>query len=328
MRRLLGVLLVLLSACTAARAESVLARDSAPSAALGRSFPFMVYLPDGYASGEFKYPVLYLLHGAGGDEMAWANDGGIKETADRMIRDREIPPSIIVMPGCRGCWWVDGAIDKAETAFWNDLVPEVGRRYRVIEGREGRLVAGLSAGGFGAVRFAMLHPDRIIAVAALSPAVYADVPPTISSARLQPPFLRKDGSFDDTAWQARNYPSLIDRYFKQNDRVAFYLVSGDNDRYGIAFETMTLFKRLWTHQPDAAELRIVDGDHSWTIWSKSIENSMRYLYRHAAPPRPILVARAPAATGQSAKLSSAPKAAAPQIAARPPSRTSEDPFYP
>lgn len=282
----------------------------------------MVYLPEGYARGDLRYPVLYLLHGAGGDEMAWANDGGIKATADRMMQSGDIQPSIIVMPGCRTCWWVDGARDKAETAFWTELVPAIARRYRVIEGRDGRLVAGLSAGGFGAVRFAMRYPDRIAAVAALSPAVYADEPPAISSARRQPPFLREDGSFDVEAWQSQNYPSMIEGYFKHNERVAFYLVSGDNDRYGIAFETMTLFRRLWRHQPDATELRIVDGDHSWAIWSKSIENAMHYIFRYAARPRPMLVAGTQSPNERMATTSAPTRA--PQVAVRPANAQSAD----
>ena len=290
MLRLVGALLVLLVACASARAESQMLVDGQRSIALGRDFPFSVYLPDGYERGDLRYPVLYLLHGAGGDETTWTKDGGIKETADRLIRDGAIPPAIIVMPGCRACWWVDGPSDKAETAFWSELVPAIQRRYRTIETRGGRLVAGLSAGGYGAVRFAMRYPDRISAVAALSPAVYAEVPPAISSARTQPPFLKADGSFDDAAWKAKNYPSLIDWYFGQKDKVAFYLASGDNDRFGIAFETVALFKRLYGHQPELSELRIVDGDHSWAIWSKSIDGAMRYLFTHAERPIPVLVA--------------------------------------
>jgi enterochelin esterase-like enzyme len=295
------------------------------SDALERALSFMIYIPYGYGRGDLSYPVLYLLHGAGGDEMAWSTEGGIKATADRMIRSGDIPPSIIVMPGCRGCWWVDGARDKAETAFWNELVPTVERRYRTIVGRDGRMVAGLSAGGFGAVRFGMRYPNRIAAVAALSPAVYADLPPDISSARVQPPFLKADGTFDEAAWHARNYTSLIDGYFRQKERVAFYLVSGDNDRFGIAFETMTLFKRLWSKQPDASELRIVDGDHSWAIWSKSIENAMRYLYRHCARPRPVVVAQA---KGTAARSVTAPAGTAPQMASRRPGPVAHDSFYP
>ena len=290
MLRVASAVLALLLACAPAGADGLIRREEHASQALGRALPFMVYLPDGYERGDLRYPVLYLLHGAGGDESSWAKDGAIQATADRLMASGAIPPAIIVMPGCRTCWWVDGAVDKAETAFWTELVPTIAQRYRTIEGRKGRVVAGLSAGGYGAVRFAMRYPERIAAVAALSPAVYAETPPQISSARSQPPFLRPDGSFDAAAWKSKNYPAVIDAYCSQKQRVAFYLVSGDNDRFGIAFETMTLFQKLYKHQPDIAELRIVDGDHSWDIWAKSIDNAMRYVFRHVERPMPVVLA--------------------------------------
>ena len=282
--------MALLVSCALVRAESQIRREELPSQALGRSLVFNVYVPDGYSGSNLRYPVLYLLHGAGGDESSWAKDGAIHETADRLIATGAMPPAIIVMPGCRTCWWVDGAADKAETSFWSELVPVVSERYRTIEGRRGTVLAGLSAGGYGAVRFALNYPDRISAVAALSPAVYAEAPPAMSAARTQPPFLRTDGSFDLAAWKAKNYPATFDKYCSQSQRVAFYLVSGDDDHYGIAFETMTLFQKLYKHQPESSELRIVDGGHNWDIWSKSIDNAMRYLFRHVDRPTPVVFA--------------------------------------
>ena len=265
-----------------------LRRETVPSAALGREMPFMVYVPDGYAANDLSYPVLYLLHGAGGDENAWPELGQIQQQADRLIASGAIPPTLIVMPGCRTCWWIDGRRDKAETAFWEDLLPAVASRFRTIETREGRMVAGLSAGGYGAVRFAMKYPDRIGAVAALSPAIYAVTPPEISSARSQPPFLDAAGKFDQSRWAALNYPSLADSYFKQQHKVPFYLVSGTSDRFGIAQETISLFKLLLEKQPDKSELRMVDGDHSWTVWANAIDGAMRFMYRHAARPMRII----------------------------------------
>lgn len=265
---------------------SELRKELCPSRALGRDMPFWVYLPDGYAQTRLKYPVLYLLHGAGGDENAWVEHGKIKALADRMIGMGVMPPSLIVMPGCRGCWWVDGAKDKAETAFWKDLLPNVAARYRTIEGRKGQVIAGLSAGGYGTVRFALKYPDRIAAVAALSPAVYHGVVPMDSSARQQPAFLNRYGTFDSAAWWSQHYTRLTSHYFKQANKVPMYLVSGDDDHFGITFETVTLFKTLFEKQPGKVELRVVDGDHNWAVWENAIEGAMRYLYRYAAKPVP------------------------------------------
>lgn len=256
------------------------------SAVLGHNMLYTVYLPDGYAGGQLHYPVLYLLHGAGGDERAWEERGHIKEKADSLIASGTIPPAIFVMPGCPACWWVDGAKERAETAFWSDFVPLIDIRYRTIGTRRGRLIAGSSAGGYGAVRFALRYPDKIAAVAALSPAVYSETVPQFSAARAQPPFLGPDGRFSRAAWDRQNYPALLDSYFNQPNRVPFYLVSGDHDRLGIAFETALLFKHIFERQPRQTELRVVDGDHSWKVWEAAIDGAMQYLFQFADKPRP------------------------------------------
>lgn len=259
------------------------------SAALKRDLSYLVYLPDDFDGSGQRFPVLYLLHGAGGDENAWVSGAHIRERADALIAKGAIPPSIIVVPSCPTCWWVDGAKDKAETAFWGELVPHVDRTYKTIASKDGRLIAGFSAGGFGAVRFAMKYPDRIAAVAALSPAIYSDVPPAGSAALKQPPFLGPDGKFVKERWAAANYPRLSQAYFAQRSKVPFYLVSGDGDELGITYETALLFKTLFEKQPKLVEFRVVDGEHDWKVWSSTLDDALRYIYR--------FVPRAVAASG-------------------------------
>jgi enterochelin esterase-like enzyme len=287
MMRVVFVLIALFACQTCAVTAGEVRFESFGSKTLGRDMPYAIYLPDGYDSGRKLYPVLYLLHGAGGDQKVWAEQGHIRDKADRLIASGAMPPAIIVMPGCPASWWVDGAKENTETAFWSDLVPFVEMRYRAIQARGGRLVAGLSAGGYGAVRFALRYPDRIAAAAALSPAVYAQGVPEISAARIQPPFLNAKGQFDQSAWDRKNYPALLDGYFSQPIRVPMYLVSGDLDKFGVAFETALLFKRMYERQPEQIELRVVDGDHSWKVWEANINEAMRYIFRFADKPRAI-----------------------------------------
>lgn len=196
------------------------------------------------------------------------------------------------MPGCRACWWVDGAKEQCETAFWSDLVPFIDMYYHTIASRGGRLIAGLSAGGFGAVRYALRYPNQVAAVAALSPAIYTGTVPDSSAARAQPPFLGPGGKFSRAAWDRQNYPALLEHYFAQPYRVPFYLVSGDRDRLGIASETALLFKRLSEHQPGQTELHLVDGDHTWKVWQATIGDAMQYMFQFASKPR-----RAPRTAG-------------------------------
>ena len=285
LRAICGLFALAAAAMATSASAGELRREVVASQALGRDMPFIAYLPDGYAIGDQRYPVLYLLHGAASNEDAWVELGLIKERVDKLIAGGAIPPTLVIMPGCPGCWWIDGVKDKAETAVWSELVPAIDKRYRTIPSRDGRLIAGLSAGGYGAVRYALKYPERIAAVAALSPAIYADSPPAASSARREQAFLDPGGRFDQLAWTANNYPRLIDGYFGQPNRLPFYLASGDGDRFGIAFESALLFKRLFEKQPDISELRVVDGDHSWAVWGNAIDGAMRYLFRFVKNPQ-------------------------------------------
>jgi enterochelin esterase-like enzyme len=281
------VAFVLILSCAFGATAGEILRGTVASPVLGRDFAYAVYLPDAYRESGRNFPVVYLLHGAGGDETAWANHGNIKDNLDKLMASKAIPPAIIVMPGCVGCWWVDGARERAETSFWQDFVPAIEKRYRIAAQRSSRFVAGLSAGGYGAVRFALKYPDWFAGAAAFSPAVYTTDVPAISAARVQPPFLGPDGTFEPARWQALNYPVLLDGYFAQSHRVSFYLVSGDNDRFGIAPETMKLFMALFARQAEQTELRIVDGDHSWSVWSNAIGEALVYLLgRRPAPGEP------------------------------------------
>jgi len=278
----LTALFVALFAAMISFAEAgTLVRGATPSAALKRDMPYVAYLPDGYDPASIqRYPVLYLLHGASCDETVFAERAGILERADRLTKSGSIPPMIIVMPGCPGCWWVDGAKDMAETAFWSDFVPAIEGRYKTLGAVHGRLMAGVSAGGFGAVRFGMKYPDRVDAVAALSPAIYAVMPPARSSARRDVAFLRPDGQFNQTLWSSENYPRLASHYFQQAARVPFFLMAGNSDELGIAFEVMQLYKTLADVQPDLVQLSLVDGRHDWTTWSSHLDEALIFLGRH------------------------------------------------
>ena len=254
------------------------------SKTLGRDYAYNVYLPDGYADSALEYPALYLLHGSFGDENDWPTQGELQQSADRLIAAGEIPPTVIVMPGAES-WWADGYNEAAETAFFEDLIPHVESAYRVIPEREGRLVAGLSAGGYGTVNFVLEHPDMFAAGAALSPASYVPLPPDHSSGNRHPTYLDENGEFDPEKWKALNYTAYIDDYKAQDQVVPMYINSGDHDTFDIAYHAAVLYQALREHQPDAVEYRVVDGDHEWQVWIDTLPEAMEYIYAHAARPR-------------------------------------------
>lgn len=252
-------------------------RDKFASAALGRDVNFTVYLPDGYTTESGPFPVTYLLHGADGDENEWHTKGSAGVTLDGLIKRGRMRPTVAIMPTFGpASWYVDGASEKAETAFMKELVPYVESRYKVMKERSGRSIGGLSMGGYGSLNLALKYPDRFCAAAILSPAIYDPLPPETSASRRAPQFVR-DGKFDPDTWKALMYPSHLDAYAKSGTRVPMWIASGDHDRLGIAQMSAQLYWRLFQIQPKQVELRVVDGDHEWMTFRDTLPNALEYV---------------------------------------------------
>lgn len=252
---------------------------------LQRDYPYTLYLPDGYHDSGLDYPVIYLLHGSFGNDRDLVTRGALKKIADRMIRQGRIPPAVIVMPGSQS-WWVDGHNEPAGTAFLEDLLPHVEFVWRVVPEREWRGIAGLSAGGYGTVNFALERPDLFAAAAALSPASYYPLPPTNSTAWEHPAFLSPDKRFDADLWQRLNYSARLDSYLGQDYVVPLYLSAGNRDVFDAVGHARRLQAALEVHQPGQVPLEVFSGGHSWRVWRASLEPALDFMFRYLAAPIP------------------------------------------
>jgi len=276
LRRLGGALALCLG--TAAFGGELLS-DSVKSAALGTDLPFTIYLPDGYKDGAAKLPVVYLLHGAGGNELEWARKGGAVETLDGLIKRGLIRPMIAIMPTAGpDSWWTDGASAKAETAIMTELMPYVEGKFRVMPERNGRAIAGLSMGGYGALNLSLRYPAKFCAAGIISPAIYDPLPPETSASRKAAQFMR-NGQFDADTWKALNYPAHLDKYSQSPQKVPMWIVSGDHDFLGIAVMSANLYWRVLKLQPKLAELRVIDGDHEWMTFRDALPDALQYIDR-------------------------------------------------
>lgn len=243
---------------------------------LDREYRYLVYLPDDYAATDQQFPVLYLLHGAGGDENEWWKEGGVKDTIDGLVRRGDIQPMVVVMPGQPQSWWVDGAGSKAESALLKELMPHAESSFRVQRNPAQRLIAGISAGGYGALNLVLKHPHAFAAAALLSPAIYDPLPPEHSAAKTQPPF-QTAGRFDPLKWQAQHYTRFLDAYKQSAGIVPLYIESADHDRLGIALQSIMLFEKLRLHQPDAIALKVSEGGHDWGFWRGAFPRALGFL---------------------------------------------------
>ncbi|MEO0366257.1 MAG: alpha/beta hydrolase-fold protein [Pseudomonadota bacterium] len=244
---------------------------------LNRDYSYLVYLPEGYdVDRKAPYPTVYLLHGSFVTAEMWTEGLGVEQKLDALIRNDDIPPTVIVMPNSES-WWIDGRNEAAETAFFNELVPHVEKRWHVSDARKDRFVGGISAGGFGTVNFVLKRPEMFAAGVALSPASYEDLPPEDSSSYQHPAFVDDKGDFDSALWRSVNYPALIDQYRAQDIVVPLYINSGDHDYLDIAYHAAVLYQKLRDHQPEHVELRIIDGDHELDVWDTTFDEAMQFM---------------------------------------------------
>lgn len=130
------------------------------SAAMKRDVGYCIYLPPGYAQDTTRrYPVIYHLHGAGGNETRTVHNAEVLHAG---VLAGKWPEFIMVFPnGGRATMYQDSADGRfpAETTFVKELLPHIDTTYRTIADRKGRCIEGFSMGGRGSTHLAMRHPQ-------------------------------------------------------------------------------------------------------------------------------------------------------------------------
>lgn len=148
------------------------------SKTVGTKRQMQVYTPPGYTA-EKKYPVLYLLHGIGGDETEWQRFAQPDVMLDNLIADGKAVPMIVVMPNGRAQKndRAEGNVFAAAPAFavferdlLDDVIPTIEARYSTLTDREHRALAGLSMGGGQSLNFGLAHLDKFGWIGGLSSA--------------------------------------------------------------------------------------------------------------------------------------------------------------
>ncbi len=146
-----------------------------------------VYTPPGYEEGNEKYPVLYLLHGMGGDEEAWMALGRTSQIMDNLIASGKAKPMIVVMtngnisqeaaPGETSAglnppsFMLPKTMDGTFESSFPDVVNFVEKNYRVKKEKSGRAISGLSMGGFHSMHISKEYPDMFDYVGLFSAAI-------------------------------------------------------------------------------------------------------------------------------------------------------------
>ena len=157
------------------------------SPALGLERRMTVYTPVGYETSGKRYPVLYLLHGMGGDEEAWISLGRTAQILDNLIAQGKARPMIVVMPNgnasqeaapgesSRGMVPPTMQLPKTMEGSYEQAFPEIvkfiDKNYRTIKSKSGRAIAGLSMGGFHSLHISKQYPDMFNYIGLFSAAI-------------------------------------------------------------------------------------------------------------------------------------------------------------
>ena len=141
------------------------------SPAVDRRMKFDIVLPEGYYQSDAQYPVLYLLHGYMQNYTVWGRNLAAAFYA------RELNDLIVVLPDAGNSWFINYASSiQGQTNNWedyivNDVIGQVDKRYRTEPRREGRAIAGLSMGGFGAYSMGLRNSELFVSIGSTSGAL-------------------------------------------------------------------------------------------------------------------------------------------------------------
>jgi putative tributyrin esterase len=233
-----------------------------------------VLLPANYKP-TLRYPVLFLLHGYGGDETDWTTKTGIENyTADLSL--------IIIMPEAKNSWYVNSkTISEAryEDYIVDELPKYINSVYRLDTTREA--IAGLSMGGYGALMLALRHPQKYIFAGDLSGAI--TIPGVIDSVMAHPhmPIPGQQGAiypsilkaFGDTDKKFRDEHNVFALLQRERDSSIpyIYCVVGIQDGYKSFLPAHREFTNLLYEYGKMYEYHEIPGEHDWKFWDEEIQ---------------------------------------------------------
>lgn len=273
-----AIVIFLCSAFVTAQARQRVETVQYRSPTINAVLPYSVVLPVDYdASPTTRYPVLYLLHGLTGHYNDWLSRTNVADYAAQYRL-------IVVTPEGNDSWYTDSATvptDKYETYVLKELIPDVQRRYRTIEARYARGIAGLSMGGYGAFKFGLKSPETFAFAGSMSGAfgVTRITEQQVTASRWQSSLKL----FGPTGSETRQQNDLFDIIRNLTaSRVSalpfFYFDCGTEDS-PLIFPFHRELAVLMVEKKISHEYRELPGDHSWGYWDAQVQEVLKIAVR-------------------------------------------------
>ena len=243
------------------------------STALGGIRRMHIYTPPGYETSRDRYPVLYLLHGAGDVDDSWTSVGRAGFILDNLIAASSAKPMIVVMPAghvngagaalggsvpvaaAEGIPGIGSGPDPFANDFMTDLMPYVEKNYRVLTDRQSRAIAGLSMGGNQTLNIAIPHLDKFAYIGVFSSGI-------ISGGRsAAPPADTTSAPFAE-AWEKQHLPALDNAANKRGLNLMWFGTGKEDFLIATTRSTVELLKKHG-FKPVFVES---EGAHTWLNW--------------------------------------------------------------
>jgi putative tributyrin esterase len=235
------------------------------SETLGVSTSMTVVLPEPGTARRTPFPTLYLLHGLSDDDTAWSRNTAIGRHAEEL-------GLAVVMPRVERSFYCDEVHGRPYWTFLTEEVPRVaGGLFRLSGRREDTFVAGLSMGGYGAMKWALRQPERFAAAASLSGA-------TDLAARQRAPRVDNDPRIWDRIFAGRSVEGTDDDLFHllgtATGTPPLYLCCGEDD---VLHDDNVRFERECRVRGLPVEADFGPGDHTWSYWSDKVRDVLAWL---------------------------------------------------
>jgi enterochelin esterase-like enzyme len=268
-----------------------------------------VYTPPGYETGTAKYPVFYLLHGAGDSDDSWSSVGRAGFILDNLIADKKAKPMVVVMPAGHTTRMpaAGGAAGRSATQdfvndFTSDIAPYVGSHYRVLTDRANTAIAGLSMGGNHTLQIGIPQLEKFAyigvyssgllgafpgmtgpggrgaasAAAAAAPAVAPAAAPAAPPAAAPAP---ASNALQAPDWERQNAAKLDDANLKKGLKLLWFATGKDDGLITTTKATVELFEKhgfkpVFKESP---------GGHTWLNWRAYLTEFVPQLFQSSTP---------------------------------------------
>jgi enterochelin esterase-like enzyme len=244
------------------------------SKSLGRFRRMHVYTPPGYELGKGKFPVFYLLHGAGDCDEAWTSVGRAGFILDNLIGEKKAKPMVVVMPAghTRAAGFGPGSggarppVDEFVQDFLGDIMPYVEGHYRVYTDRQHRAIAGLSMGGGQSLNIALPHLEKFAYVGVYSAGIFG-----ISGGGRSGP----GGAASGPAWEEQHQAVLDDPKTKTGLKLLWFSTGKDDFLIETTRATVAMLKK---HGFNPVFLES-SGAHTWINWRNYLNEFAPQLFQ-------------------------------------------------